>query len=293
MYEKAFRLLRNPFMLTADPHFLMLFPGHRCALDAVLNGIMGRKGLILVSGAAGTGKTTLLKTMAAALPAELAEIAMLRFPAADADEFFEMLLTAFGLPRVRGTKAQKLLVLEKFLLRARAKGKTAAVLIDEAHLLAMNVLEEVCLLNNLEMPDGKLLQTVLAGQPEIEDRFAHARLQSFGQRIACRARLEPLLPAQTAIYIDHRWRQAGGVGPPPFGPDALDYLGTFSLGVPRVVNELCDNALELAWSENAGEVLPEHVVTAAKVLSVCGGTGPRENQRLLFRVYEGGSGNPA
>jgi general secretion pathway protein A len=210
MYENVFRLLRNPFALTADLRFPMTVPGQRRALDEVLNAVLRRKGLILVSGAAGTGKTMLLNTIAMSVPPELAQIAVLRFPALDREEFLEMLLLELGVAGTPGTKPRKLVALERHLRRARERGKVVAVLIDEAHLAAPAVIEEICLLTNLEAPEGKLLQIVLAGQNELEDRFAQEPLRSFQQRIACRVRLEPLDPGQAAAYVKHRWKQAGG-----------------------------------------------------------------------------------
>lgn len=296
MYEEFFHLSANPFAMAPDPHCLLLTSGHRSALEAIMNAVARRKGMVLLLGGAGTGKTTLLAALVESVPPELACFALLRHPTLNADEFLEMLLLELGIRDLPATKPRRLLALERFTLRANTEGKIIVVLIDEAHRLALEVLEEVRLLANLETREGKLLQIVLAGHNSLEAQLGREPLQPLKQRVACRAILQPLAPAESGAYVNFRWARAGGVGPAPFAEDAIDYLGLFSGGVPRVINELCDNALELMCSQGAAEVWPEHIVAAAKALTgeiateeagAAADGGPH-----LFRVYEGAGRRP-
>ena len=168
MYEEFFHLSANPFAMAPDPHCLLLTSGHRSALEAIMNAVARRKGMVLLLGGAGTGKTTLLAALVESVPPELACFALLRHPTLNADEFLEMLLLELGIRDLPATKPRRLLALERFTLRANTEGKIIVVLIDEAHRLALEVLEEVRLLANLETREGKLLQIVLAGHNSLE-----------------------------------------------------------------------------------------------------------------------------
>jgi general secretion pathway protein A len=179
-----------------------------------------------------------------------------------------MILLDFGLKDLAPGKARQLVQLGDFLRERHADGLIAAILVDEAHKLSPELLEEIRLLTNFEDSQGKLLQIVLAGQNELDEVLDTAELRQLKQRIACRLRLCPLRPAQLISYLQFRWAQAGGGTEVPFGDDAIDYLGLFSGGIPRVVNAICDNALLIAFVQQSREVRPEHVVEAAKDLAL-------------------------
>lgn len=267
MYEEFFGLQQSPFMMTPDPHFLFLTPAHREALAGLIYVIVKRKGITLLTGEAGTGKTTLLRTVLESIPGGLAHFGLLIHPTLNAAEFLEMILLELGVEEVPESKARRLIELERILVKAHGEGRVVVLVIDEAHKLSAEVLEEVRLLTNFENAGAKLLQIVLAAQTELDAMLARQELRQLKQRIAYRFTIQPLSAPDVAEYVGYRWLQAGGAQPHAFGEDALDYLALFSGGIPRVVNAICDNALLLAYSEGVPEVRAEHIVKVAKDLA--------------------------
>lgn len=268
MYEQFFGLNQNPFMLVPDPRFLYLTPQHREALTGLAYSVSRRKGFAVVTGDAGTGKTTLLRTLLQSFGGDICQFSMVVNPTLTRAEFLEMILLDFGLKDLPTGKARQLAQLGDFLRERYNSGLIAAILVDEAHKLSSELLEEIRLLTNFEGSEGKLLQIVLAGQNELDEVLDAADLRQLKQRIACRLRVCPLRPPQLLSYLQFRWTQAGARSELPFGEDAIDYLGLFSGGIPRVVNAICDNALLIAFVERSSEVRPEHVVEAAKDLAL-------------------------
>lgn len=268
MYEQFFGLNQNPFMLVPDPRFLYLTPQHREALTGLAYSVSRRKGFAVVTGDAGTGKTTLLRTLLQSFGDEICQFSMVVNPTLTRAEFLEMILLDFGLKDLAAGKARQLVQLGDFLRERFNSGMIAAILVDEAHKLSPELLEEIRLLTNFEGSEGKLLQIVLAGQNELDGVLDAPELRQLKQRIACRLKVCPLRPPQLLSYLQFRWTQAGGRSELPFGEDAIDYLGLFSGGIPRVVNAICDNALLIAFVERSNEVRPEHVVEAAKDLAL-------------------------
>lgn len=230
--------------------------------------IVKRKGITLLTGEAGTGKTTLLRTVLESIPGGTAQFAVVSNPTLTPQEFLELALLEFGLKDLPASKAQRLVRLRAFLEDRNGMGIVPVLVIDEAHKLAPEVLEEVRLLTNFETAEGKLLQIVLAAQTELDEVLRQKELRQLKQRIAYRFTVKPLAPDEMAAYIRFRWSQAGAGGPAPFGEDTLDYLALFSAGIPRVMNAICDNALILAFSEGQQAVLPEHIVIVAKDLAL-------------------------
>lgn len=268
MYEQFFGLNQNPFMLVPDPRFLYPTPQHREALTGLAYAVSRRKGFAVVTGDAGTGKTTLLRALLESFNGDICQFSMVVNPTLTRAEFLEMILLDFGLKDLAPGKARQLVQLGDFLRERHNDGLIAAILVDEAHKLSPELLEEIRLLTNFEDSAGKLLQIVLAGQNELDELLDTAELRQLKQRIACRLRLCPLRPAQLLSYLQFRWTQAGGGTELPFGDDAVDYLGLFSGGIPRVINAICDNALLIAFVQQSREVRPEHVVEAAKDLAL-------------------------
>jgi general secretion pathway protein A len=275
MYERFFELERNPFQMTADPHFLFLTPEHREALAGLAFTMLNRKGLVALIGEAGTGKTTLLKTALDEVPRTTAEVSVIDNPGLTPPELLESVLLGFGIGDIPAAKPHRLVRLRQYLLEVAASGRSAVLVIDEAHTLSSALLEEVRLLTNIETPGGKLLQIVLAAQPELEERLDAYELRQFKQRIAHRFLIKPLSPSEVDGYVRHRWHKAGGKHEAPFTEDALDYLVLYSGGIPRVINVLSDNALMLAFSESRAAVWPEDIVIAGKELTLLGARNGR------------------
>lgn len=248
MYLTFFGFREKPFNLTPDPKFLYLNASYREALAALRYGINERKGFVSLIGEAGTGKTTLLRRLLAELGADVRSVLILN-PAVDFDELLVFILTDLGHAPAPGTpKLQLLQALNAELLDTLARGGNVVVLIDEAQDLSIPVLEELRLLSNLETAKEKILQFVLAGQPELDDMLARPELRQLRQRIAVPARLRPLGKGEVAAYVAARISAAGGDARGIFAPSALRQLYQFSRGVPRLVNVACDSALVTAYA---------------------------------------------
>lgn len=247
MYERFFGLSANPFSMTPDPNLLFLTNSHREALAGLNYAILGRKGFVVLTGEAGTGKTTLLRKLLEMMPETEAQASVVLNPTLTASEFLELLLFNFGNTEIPPSKAQRLHVLERMLSSADKAGRTLVLVIDEAHKLNIEVLEEIRLLTNFETSERKLLQIVLSGQPELKDVLNRPELWQLKQRVAIRLSVGPLLDDELISYLQHRWARAGGEEL-PFSADAIARIGAVSRGIPRLVNAICDNALLIGFS---------------------------------------------
>src|SRR5215510_11740829 len=221
MYKDLFGLQKLPFNLTPDPAFLFLPPKHREALAGLTYSVLERKGFVVLTGDAGTGKTTLINTVLNRLPADRVESSIILNPTLTASEFLESVLLDFDIPDVPPSKAQRLWKLQEFLSRTHHQNRYAVLVIDEAHKLSPEVLEEIRLLGNFESTAEKFLQILLLGQSELDDLLKRQDLRQFKQRIALRLYIDPLTPAEVQQYIRVRWTKAGGREAPPFSPDAI------------------------------------------------------------------------
>ncbi len=248
MYLTFFGFREKPFNLTPDPKFLYLNASYREALAQLRYGINERKGFVSLIGEAGTGKTTLLRRLLAELGPDVRSVLILN-PAVEFDELLVFILTDLGHPPAPGTpKLQLLQALNAELLDTLARGGNVVVLIDEAQDLSIPVLEELRLLSNLETAKEKILQFVLAGQPELDAMLARPELRQLRQRIAVPARLRPLARGEVAAYVAARIAAAGGDARGLFSRPALRQLYRFSRGVPRLVNVAADSALVTAYA---------------------------------------------
>jgi general secretion pathway protein A len=247
MYERFFGLSRQPFSMTPDPDLLLLTESHQEALAGLNYAILARKGFVVLTGEAGTGKTTLLRKLLEMMPASEAQTSVVLNPTLTASEFLELLLLNFGNAQVPDSKAQRLHLLERMLQDADRAGRTLVLVIDEAHKLTFEVLEEIRLLTNFETSERKLLQIVLSGQPELKDVLNRPDLWQLKQRVAIRLNVGPLMPAELSRYLQHRWRRAGG-DRLPFSEDAISMIALRSRGIPRLINAICDNALLIGFS---------------------------------------------
>ena len=243
MYEQFFGFDERPFQLTPNPRFLFLDPGHREALATLRYGLTSSLGITLLSGEAGTGKTTLLR---AALRAEQHgdhRQVVVNNPTLVPVDFIELLAEAFNLPGAARSKAQFLLAFERDLLERHRHGGLTTVIVDEAQGLTNELFEEIRLLANLETETSKLLNVVLVGQPELAERLNHPSLRPLKQRIVLRCALHPLDLRWTASYIAARLRVAGGVATEVFTQDAVLAIYQASGGIPRTIGVICENAL--------------------------------------------------
>jgi len=249
MYRAFFQLKDQPFRLTPDPRFLHLAEPHQAALTTLLEGIFYRKGLVMITGPIGTGKTTLVHTALHFISDKKMGIksALLFNPVLTRDEFLEMMLEEFEVSCPSASKPRRLMALHQMLLEAQRRGGTAVLFIDEAHLLSTELLEEIRLLGNADTHQEKLLQIILCGQPELLAMMNRRELSALQQRIAARAHLRPLSLAETRAYVAERLHAAGLQGPSPFPPSTLEVVFRCSEGVPRLINLVCDGCLALGF----------------------------------------------
>jgi general secretion pathway protein A len=265
MYNEFYGLQKAPFNLTPDPEFLYLTAQHREALAGLTYAILARKGFVVLTGNAGTGKTTLLTRILEHLPAGRIQSSVIVNPTLTPSEFLEATLLDFGFKDIPSSKAQRISILQSFLWKGQREGKITALIVDEAHKLSLEVIEEVRLLGNFESASEKLLQILLVGQSELDELLNRESLRQFKQRISLRLAIEPLSGKEIEHYIQYRWMKAGG-SEAPFSAGAIDCIGQASQGIPRVINVLCDNALMQAFGEESASVEVRHALAACREL---------------------------
>lgn len=248
MYNAFFGFAGNPFNLSPDPAFLYRSPQHEEALANLIYGVRTRKGFIALTGEVGTGKTTMLECLRDYLDEEGSQFAFLFNSRLTVDQFFEMIAYDLDLRCPKNSKTETLFALNQLLLQESAAGRTVVLIVDEAHDLDWDVLEEIRMLGNLENRTGKLLQIVLAGQPELDRKLDAPRLRQLKQRIVLRFNLKPFELPETLDYIRSRMAKAGMEQQSVFPPDLLAEVHVRSQGIPRVINTLCDNLLLTAFA---------------------------------------------
>lgn len=268
MYETFYRLRTNPFVLTPDPSFMVMTQGHCNAKAGLMYAILSGKGFTMLTGDAGTGKTTLLRSVINSIPPERLCSSFLVNPALNPDDFSDMAVSDFGLPGGMG-KPDRLRKLQEFLLETRAAGKVSVLFVDEAHRLSMETLEEIRLMTNFETEKQKLLQIVLVGQDELDNLLDRRELRQLKQRVEVHLHINPLSGQEIRAYINHRWRCASD-STPPFSSLAVHHIGRVSCGIPRLINSICDNALWLGFAENASVISEEHILEVSRDLRLNG-----------------------
>ena len=243
MYESFFGFNERPFDLTPDPRYLVLTEAHREALSNLEYAIASLKGVTLLVGEAGTGKTTIIRAALQRQP-ERVHCVQLQNPALNRTEFVEMLASRFGLSeRATTSKTALLLELERLLAERRERGESSVLVIDEAQSLPLELLEEIRLLANIETAHEKLVSVILAGQPELADRLNERSLRQLKQRVALRCELRPLTLLESCAYVAGRIRAAGGVGAQTFTREAVILMHQRAQGIPRTLSVIADNAL--------------------------------------------------
>jgi general secretion pathway protein A len=266
MYKNFFGLKENPFNVSPDPRYIFLTKEVEEALSGLMYGIETRKGILALTGEVGTGKTTLINRVLEWLNTQGTKSAFVFNSRINSTQFFEFVLAEFEIPCDSKSKSQQLMKLNQWLLERFRAGETAVLIVDEAQNLTFPVLEEIRLLTNFETSTHKLLQIVLSGQPELEEKLKLPQLRQLRQRITIRCKTSPLTRDQTHAYIYERLRIAGAVtnGEPIFSAQAIDAIHVYSLGVPRVVNLLCEHSLINGYVEHQRTIQPKIVEDVAR-----------------------------
>ncbi len=265
MYLEYYGLKQAPFDLTPNPYFLFHSRRHREAYNHLLYGICERKGFVQLTGEVGAGKTTLCRVLLEQLNG-LVLTALILNPVLDADGLMKAIATEFGLDVQGRDRLEIITLIGEFLLRQVQQGKETVLIIDEAQNLTEELLEQIRLLSNIETDDRKLLQIVLLGQPELRDRLNSHRLRQLRQRITVRYHLAPLSRPEVAQYIQHRLELAGSQGLPYFTQPALWRVFSYSRGIPRLINAVCDKALLAGFVEQSDQITYQMVGRAIREL---------------------------
>ena len=264
MYEAYYGLKERPFELVPNPRYLFLTPRQREALSNLQYGLTTARGLTLLIGEAGTGKTTLVQAALSDPSTANVRVVLMSNPTLTRSEFYEFLARAFGLTDAAGeSKTRFLFELRRELQERHKAGVLSALVIDEAQSIPHELLEEIRLLSNIETTTTKLLNVILAGQPELSDRLNETSLRQLKQRIGLRCQLTPMELKETASYLAGRIRIAGGRPEQVFTREAVGAIFQASGGLPRTVNVISDNALMGGF---AAQVKP---INAAFVEEVC------------------------
>lgn len=269
MYKAFYNLTRNPFELTPDPAFLFSTRRHNEALAALYYGVRRHKGFVVVTGEVGTGKTLMLRCLLRLLKQSPdVAYAYVFNSLLSPTEFLQYILADLGLPASGKNKGEMLFDLSQFLISRGARKLTTVLIVDEAHHLPAEILEEVRLLTNLETSEDKLLQIVLVGQPELDEKLDSPGLRQLKQRIALRARLDPLNESEIKGYIERRLQVAGRDGQADrlFPERAISAVHRHSRGFPRLINTICENSLIAAYASKMQEVTPRIVDDVARDL---------------------------
>ena len=266
MYKAFFNLTREPFEITPDPSFLFPTKRHNEALAALYYGVRRRKGFVVLTGEVGTGKTLLLRCLLQLLKKnDDVTYAYVFNGLMSSVEFLQYIAGDFELPAANKNKSELLLQLYRHVIERNRKGLTTVLVVDEAHQLSPEILEEIRLLTNLETAETKLLQILLVGQPELDDKLDSVGLRQLKQRIAFRAQLMPLDLEETTGYIERRLHLAGANSHSStiFPADTVAAVHHYSGGYPRLINTVCENALIAAYAKRTEVVTPEMIVDIA------------------------------
>ncbi len=264
MYKEFYGLRANPFNVNPDPRYLFLTRHTEEALACLTYGIQSRKGFVLLTGEVGTGKTTLINKLLEWLRLQQVATAFIFNSRMNVPQFLDYMMADFGIPSDTRSKSQILLRLYNWLLDRYRAGETAVLIVDEAQNLSEEVLEEIRMLTNLETFTEKLLQIVLVGQPELEQKLKQPQLRQLRQRLTLRAKTHALTLDETKAYVQQRLRIAGSNGQQIFEPEALVSVHRYASGIPRVINLLCEHCLVSAFVDQQKVIGPTIVDGVAR-----------------------------
>ncbi|MFC1594497.1 ExeA family protein [Candidatus Omnitrophota bacterium] len=263
MYEHFFGLKEKPFNVTADPAFFFLSKKHNEAFSHLVFGIDQRKGIMVITGEIGTGKTTLCRTLLSRLDKKT-KTAFILNPNFSALQLLQIIVEDFGLHPTKKSKLYLVSELNKFLLHESNIGNNVVLIIDESQNLSARQLEQIRLLSNLETEKEKLLQIVLVGQPELQEKLGLTQLRQLNQRVSVRYHMQPLDSDEIEEYIVHRLKVAGSNGTPNFTKEAITSISSFSSGTPRLINIICDRALLAGFVKETKELNNELIQKCIK-----------------------------
>jgi general secretion pathway protein A len=282
MYEKFYGLTHNPFELSPDPRFFVPTRSHNEGLAILSYALLRRKGFAVVTGEVGTGKTLLLRYLFEIIRQHNVAFAFVYNPLLSVSDFLSYVLTDLRLPSAERTKGETLAYLNDYLLARSRRGMTTAIIVDEAHLLSWELLEEIRLLTNLETSQHKLVQLVLAGQLELDQKLDSPELRQLKQRVSWRCQLKPLALEELRSYIHRRLILAGANSHARtiFPDETMDVIYEFSRGIPRVINNLCENSLVFGYGKQMKEITVDIVQEVASDLRLNkAAVGSTENQK--------------
>jgi Type II secretory pathway, component ExeA (predicted ATPase) len=274
MYRYFYGINDFPFGACPDPRFLYKMPHVQEALACLQYGIASRKGFVVMTGEVGTGKTTLLKTVLSSFTDRRISTAFVFNPRLDTLDFLEFVLADFGIPahshgKVGAplTKSGMLMQLNRWLIDRFRAGELCAIVVDEAQNLSWELLEEIRLLTNLETSSEKLVQIVLSGQPELEEKLRDPSVRQLRQRISLWCRTRPLTAEETKAYVTNRLRIVGATQP-IFSPEAVQVVHQYAKGIPRIINLICEHAMISAYVEQIKPIPPRIVESVCRELDL-------------------------
>ena len=284
MYCDFFGFSEKPFTITPNPHFVFLSSIHREAFARLLYGVDSHAGFIALTGEVGTGKTTMLRTLLTQLDPEKYKSALIFNPCMSAEQLLAGICREFGIKADEQPRFGYLDALNSFLIEQNSAGRTVVLVIDEAQNLEPDVLEQVRMISNLETERDKLIQIILAGQPELNDILRRHDLRQLNQRITVRCRLTPMKLDDATHYINHRLKISGSRIPDIFSRAAVRRIYRFSRGIPRLINVACEQALVLAWTREIRSVsssMAAEVIEELQPVDVREGLWIRISRRLF------------
>ena len=268
MYQGFYHLKEFPFRLSPDPAFMCMTSQHREALSGLIYSVCTQPGLTVLVGEAGTGKTTLLYSLLGLLEKRRFVTAMCTNPTLTREEFYDFLMIKFGVDCQSSLKSRQLNALQETLGRNRADGRPSLLIVDEAQRLPTELLEEIRLLLNMETPREKLLEIIVSGQPELGDILSRPDMRQLKQRVSSMCKLKALSLEELREYLHHRLTQAGLPRQTLFSEECIQLIYDYTHGIPRLVNSLCNGALQTGFAMQQREITAAILDEAARDLEL-------------------------
>jgi type II secretory pathway predicted ATPase ExeA/pSer/pThr/pTyr-binding forkhead associated (FHA) protein len=265
MYLEPFKLKELPFRLSPDPQFLYLSKQHARAKAYMESTIWFTDGFVVITGEIGSGKTTLIESFLKEVPADVV-VAQINQTQVSAIDFLQAVLVQFGFSPFKMRKGELISTLNNFLIEQYAAGRKVLLIVDEAQNLSLRVLEEIRMLSGVETTKEKVLRIILAGQPELNHKLDAPALEQLAQRVRLRFHLQNLTESETQSYIQHRLDVAGAGDRELFAPETFPVIFSYSGGVPRLINTLCDTAMMAAYTADRGVVTSADIASALEEL---------------------------